>query len=138
MRDAFPDRKPGPGALRVLLLDVSLHFTDRDHFLYDLVEAPLGLMNLLTCLYREYGTRIHGKIAKSKIDFDSFEELRDFERSTENTGGWRRVPAAVFAGNTEHGSAACGAIAGIINDIPTAKEVIDRMVGGYEALVATL
>ena len=68
----------------------------------------------------------------------SFEEMRDFERSTENTGGWRRVPAAVFAGNTKHGSAACGAIAGIINDIPAAKEVIDRVVGGYEALVATL
>jgi NAD(P)H-dependent flavin oxidoreductase YrpB (nitropropane dioxygenase family) len=48
------------------------------------------------------------------------------------------VPAAVFAGNIEHGSGACGAIAGIINDIPAAKEVIRRLVGGYEALVATL
>jgi enoyl-[acyl-carrier protein] reductase II len=86
------------------------------------------------CIKNDYSNH-HMKLEASGA---SFEELRDFERSTENTGGWRRVPAAVFAGNTEHGSAACGAIAGIINDIPTAKEVIDRMVGGYEALVATL
>jgi radical SAM superfamily enzyme YgiQ (UPF0313 family) len=76
IRKSFPIFQPDPDALRVLLLDVSLNFTDKDHHLYDLVEAPLGLMNLLTYLNQAFGSQINGKIAKSKIDFDSFEELR--------------------------------------------------------------
>jgi hypothetical protein len=77
MREVFPVMKPDPDALRVLLLDATLDFSDKNHHYYDLVEAPLGLMNLLTYLNRELGSRIRGKIAKSRVDFDSFEELKD-------------------------------------------------------------
>jgi radical SAM superfamily enzyme YgiQ (UPF0313 family) len=77
MREVFPVTKPDPDALRVLLLDATLDFSDKDHHYYDLVEAPLGLMNLLTYLNRELGPRIHGQIAKSRVDFDSFQELKE-------------------------------------------------------------
>ena len=77
MREIFPVTKPDPDALRILLLDATLDFSDDEHHYYDLVEAPLGLMNLLTYLNRELGSRIHGKIAKSRVDFDSFEELKE-------------------------------------------------------------
>ena len=71
-------------ALRILLLDLSQFFTrDSRDMLYDMVEEPLGLMYLLTYLNRQLGNRIQGKIAKSRIDFDCFEELeqllRDFK-----------------------------------------------------------
>lgn len=101
----------------------------------DTSTAVFGRKTVISRCIKNAYTNQHTKLEASGA---SFEELRDFERSAENTGGWRRVPAAVFAGNTEHGSAACGAIAGIINDIPAAKEVIRRLVDGYEALVATL
>ena len=101
----------------------------------DTSTAVFGRKTVISRCIKNAYTNQHMKLEASGA---SFEELRDFERSAENTGGWRRVPAAVFAGNIEHGSAACGAIAGIINDIPAAKEVIRRLVDGYEALIATL
>jgi amino acid adenylation domain-containing protein len=40
------------------------------------VEAPLGLMALLTYLNRELGSKINGKIAKAFVDFDNYQELK--------------------------------------------------------------
>jgi NAD(P)H-dependent flavin oxidoreductase YrpB (nitropropane dioxygenase family) len=39
-------------------------------------------------------------------------------------------------GNITHGSAPCGAIAGIISEIIPAREVIQRMVEGYQSTIA--
>ena len=65
------------GGLRVVFLDLSQHFSDETDQLHDVIEAPLGLLYLLTYLKRELGDRIHGTILKALIDFDSFEELRN-------------------------------------------------------------
>ncbi|MCU0288148.1 MAG: condensation domain-containing protein, partial [Acidobacteria bacterium] len=71
-----PDAEPsGPDALRILLLDLSQFFSHEAETLYDVVEVPLGLMYLLTYLKEQYGPRIHGKIAKARIDFDSYGAL---------------------------------------------------------------
>jgi amino acid adenylation domain-containing protein len=62
--------------LRILLLDLSQHFCDAPDLLSNTVEAPIGLMYLLTYLNREFGSKVQGKILKAMIDFDSFEELK--------------------------------------------------------------
>jgi amino acid adenylation domain-containing protein len=72
----FPAQPPDTDALRVLLLDLSRFFTSHGEMLYDTAEPPLGLMYLLTCLNREFPGKIKGKIAKSRTDFDSFQELK--------------------------------------------------------------
>ena len=71
----FPVSPPAENALRVLFLDLSQYFSDAADMLYDVVEPPLGAMYIMTYLDRQWGNRVHGKIAKSRIDFDSFEEL---------------------------------------------------------------
>ncbi|MBT7590555.1 MAG: amino acid adenylation domain-containing protein [Candidatus Scalindua sp.] len=76
VRDAFPPSRKREDALRVLLLDLSQFFSSEKTLLYDVVEPPLGLMYLLTYLNKEFGDRVVGKIAKTRIDFDSFDELR--------------------------------------------------------------
>jgi len=86
------------------------------------------------CLKNAYTAR-HMEMEASGATFD---ELREYERSGDDLGGWRRIPAALVDGNITHGSAACGAIAGMINEIIPAGEVIRRMVEGYEAVLATL
>lgn len=86
------------------------------------------------CLRNEY-TAHHAKMEESGA---SFEEIRDYERSGDDLGGWRRAPAAIIAGNVAHGSAACGAVAGMIHEIIPAREVIKRMIEGYKAVVAEL
>lgn len=68
----------------------------------------------------------------------TFEELRDYERSIESTAGWRRVPAALVAGDITNGSAPCGAIAGIIDEVLSANEVVRRIVDGYQPVIARL
>jgi amino acid adenylation domain-containing protein len=73
----FPQVEPEPGALRVLLLDLSQFFSGETVMLYDVVEPPLGLMYLMTYIKKQYGSRINGKIAKSRIDFNSFRELKN-------------------------------------------------------------
>jgi amino acid adenylation domain-containing protein len=72
----FPIKNESPGAMRILLLDLSLEFTHecKDR-VAQLSEQPLGLMYLMTYLNREFGDQVFGKIAKSKIDFDSYQEL---------------------------------------------------------------
>ncbi len=66
---------PKPGALKILLLDLSRFFSQQRQMLYDVSEPPLGLMYLLTHLQQQYGGRIEGRIAKSGVDFDSYGEL---------------------------------------------------------------
>ncbi len=68
----------------------------------------------------------------------SFDEIRDYERSGDDLGGWRRVPAALIDGNIEFGSAPCGCIAGIIDEIIPAGEVIRLMVEEYQVVMARL
>jgi len=80
IKDHFPRHRPKPDALRVLFIDLSQYFSrsiDAEFMLYDVVEPPLGLMYLTTYIHREMGDRVHCKIAKSRIDFDSFEELEN-------------------------------------------------------------
>jgi amino acid adenylation domain-containing protein len=85
LRQHFNIHSPGfstkqvPGnedVLRILLLDVSQYFSGENDMLYNVVEAPLGLMYLLTYINERFGIKVKGKIAKSRIDFDSFEELK--------------------------------------------------------------
>jgi amino acid adenylation domain-containing protein len=67
---------PGADALRVLLLDLDLYFSHEANMLYDLVDEPLGLLRLITKLKQHFGSSINGKIAKSRIDFNCYEELK--------------------------------------------------------------
>jgi amino acid adenylation domain-containing protein/FkbM family methyltransferase len=82
IKAAFSLEELSPGAgdtpgLRVLLLDLSQFFSEeKKNMLYNLVEPPLGLMYLLTALKKEFGKKITGKIAKSRIDFDNYGELK--------------------------------------------------------------
>ncbi|WP_029501901.1 B12-binding domain-containing radical SAM protein [Lachnoclostridium phytofermentans] len=64
-------------ALKVLLLDVSQYFSDSKNLQYDVYEPPLGLIYLMTSIYRKFGSKVNGKIAKSRMDYDSFDELRE-------------------------------------------------------------
>jgi amino acid adenylation domain-containing protein len=76
LRRHFVKPAPEPGALRVLLLDLSQYFSQEPRIMYDVVEAPLGLMYVLTHLQRRFPGNIDGRIAKSRIDFDSYEQLK--------------------------------------------------------------
>ncbi len=62
--------------LNVLLLDLSQYFSCESDQIYNVVESPLGLMYLMTYLKEQFGQSINGKIAKSMIDFDNFQELK--------------------------------------------------------------
>jgi radical SAM superfamily enzyme YgiQ (UPF0313 family) len=77
LKTIFPRREPDKGALRILLLDLSQFFSREGHMVYDVVDVPLGLINLMTYLEQQLGPGVHGKIAKSRIDFDSYWELKE-------------------------------------------------------------
>ena len=65
-------------ALKILLINISTHFSkDRDVSEYDVLEPPLGLIALQSYLNREFGENINGKIIKSSVDFDSYEDLNN-------------------------------------------------------------
>jgi amino acid adenylation domain-containing protein/non-ribosomal peptide synthase protein (TIGR01720 family) len=72
----FPRPRPAADACRILLLDLSQFFSHDCDMLYDVVGPPLGLMYILTYLNRQLGSKVHGKILKSRLDFDSYDELR--------------------------------------------------------------
>lgn len=73
----FPSKEKDSNALNVLLLELNLYFTSEDkHILYDVVEPPLGQMYILSYLNNKFGRKVNGKIAKARIDFDSFDELK--------------------------------------------------------------
>ncbi|MCI0471200.1 MAG: amino acid adenylation domain-containing protein, partial [Candidatus Aminicenantes bacterium] len=64
-------------ALRVLFLDLSQYFTSDYEMLYDVVEPPLGGMYVMTYLKEKLAERVDIKILKSRIDFDSYNELEE-------------------------------------------------------------
>jgi radical SAM superfamily enzyme YgiQ (UPF0313 family) len=66
---------PDEDALHVLLIDASQYFSSSHLAELRITEPPLGLMALLSYVNRELGTRINGKIIKSFVDYDSFDEL---------------------------------------------------------------
>ncbi|MCP4218851.1 MAG: amino acid adenylation domain-containing protein [bacterium] len=74
------DKREAPAVakpLRLLLLDLSQYFSGDSDMLYDVVEPPLGLMYILTHLKSTHGDGIEGKIAKSRIDFDNYGQLKE-------------------------------------------------------------
>jgi len=74
----FPKKKNNTDAFKILLINVSTPFTkDRGISEYDVLEPPLGLIALQTYLDKEFGGKIIGKIIKSQIDFDSYDELNE-------------------------------------------------------------
>ena len=74
-RKHFPAKTSARDALRILLLDLTQFFSGTVDMLYDVAEPPLGLMALMSYLNRQFGSKINGKIAKSRFDFDNYEEL---------------------------------------------------------------
>jgi amino acid adenylation domain-containing protein len=72
---APPPREIPPDAKKILLLDLSQHFSSHS-MLYRVVEQPLGLVYLLTYLKHRFHHQIDGRIYKSGNDFDNFEELK--------------------------------------------------------------
>ncbi len=74
--------QPKQNALKILLIDLDLYFSENNIVQYDLIDEPLGLMGLLTFLKNEFTNNIQGKVIKSRLNFDNYFELlkliRDF------------------------------------------------------------
>jgi enoyl-[acyl-carrier protein] reductase II len=68
----------------------------------------------------------------------TFENFRDFERSCPDLHGWRRVPGALIAGNIDEGALAMGAVAGLIQKIVSADEIIRDIVDQYDTVVKSI
>jgi len=75
LKRIFPVPQPAEKIFKVLLLDTSQGFSSEGNVTDNVVEPPLGLMYLMSALYKEFGNKIEGKIAKSRIDFENFDEL---------------------------------------------------------------
>ena len=57
----FPEKKESSEAVRLLLINISTHFTsDKDIGEYDVLEPPLGLISLLSYVNRTFGEKIKG------------------------------------------------------------------------------
>lgn len=68
-------KKPLKGTMKVLLLDLSQHFSG-SNMLYKVAEQPLGQIYLMTYLKQQFKERIDGRVVKSGIDFDNYTELK--------------------------------------------------------------
>ena len=78
LKTVFPRPEPKPDSFRLMLIDMSSYFSDDfDTREYNVLEPPLGLLALMSYVNREMRGRVDGKILKSRIDFDSFDELVD-------------------------------------------------------------
>lgn len=86
------------------------------------------------CLRNDY-TRRHVELEASGA---TFEEMRSYERSHPDMGGWRRVPGGLIAGHIDEGSVAMGAGAGMIKGVLTAADIVRMVVTGYEKAVEGL
>ncbi len=77
LKAAFPQKATArPDALRLLLCDLSSYFVNEgDNREYNVLEPPLGLMALQTYVDKMFKDRVHGKLLKSFIDFNTYEEL---------------------------------------------------------------
>ncbi len=72
----FPVKKIKKDAFKILLINISTHFTnDKDVSEYDVLEPPLGLIALQSYLNHIFKDEINGKLIKSRIDFDNYEDL---------------------------------------------------------------
>lgn len=101
----------------------------------DTSTVAFGRMTGLSrCIKNEY-TRGHLELEKRGA---SFEEVREYERSGAALAGWRRIPAALVAGNIEHGATAAGAASGLIRQVASAAEVIRQIVAGVPAVIARM
>ncbi|MCU0285418.1 MAG: AMP-binding protein [Acidobacteria bacterium] len=76
LQQAFPKITPANNALKVLLLDLSQIFSSHKKMLYDIFEPPLGLIYLMSYLNHRLPGKINGKIAKSRVDFNNYTELK--------------------------------------------------------------
>ncbi|MCP3969805.1 MAG: radical SAM protein [Rhodobacteraceae bacterium] len=69
----YPLRDQG---MKVLLIDATRHYADRDEgALEGFLHPPIGLMYLATHLHRALPGRVQCKVIKSYADFDSHDEL---------------------------------------------------------------
>ncbi len=76
VRKKFPKQKKNQDALRILLINLSGYFSNKaDTQERVLMEPPLGLIALQSYLDREFKEKIHGKIIKSRMDFDNYLEM---------------------------------------------------------------
>ncbi len=77
IKSKFPTKIVKENAFRILLINISTHFTsDRNVSEYDVLEPPLGLIALQSFLNRKFQENIRGLIIKSRVDFDSYKELK--------------------------------------------------------------
>jgi amino acid adenylation domain-containing protein len=77
LKKLFPEKQPDKNALRLLILDLTTFFSDEHDVFYDMIEPPLGPMAVFTYLNQKFGSKINGKIAKSRLDFDNYAGLKD-------------------------------------------------------------
>ncbi|MCG8670719.1 MAG: radical SAM protein [Pseudomonadales bacterium] len=76
LKTAFPRPDTSKAKMKLLMIDMSSYFsTDFDNREYNVLEPPLGLLALMSYVNRELEGQVDGKIMKSRLDFDSFEEL---------------------------------------------------------------
>ncbi len=76
IKKIFPVKQVKKNAFKVLLINISTHFTnDKDISEYDVLEPPLGLIALQTYLDEVFKDDVEGKLIKSRIDFDSYDDL---------------------------------------------------------------
>lgn len=76
IKKSFPLQTKDTDACNILLLDLSKFFESTENRLNHHIEHPLGILYLMAYLDDKYGSKIKGKVAKSRIDFNSYQELR--------------------------------------------------------------
>jgi amino acid adenylation domain-containing protein len=77
IRKYFPLKKKHEEALRILFLDLSeLFSTEEQQILHGEIVEPTGLLCVLTYLNKKFAQRVYGKVAKSRIDFDNYHQLK--------------------------------------------------------------
>ena len=61
-----------------MFIDLSQYYSkDAEGQLYDVMEAPLGILYLLTYLKNQFGPKVDGKIIKVRVDFDDYNKLKE-------------------------------------------------------------
>ena len=72
----FPSQEKDNDALKILLIDLTSFFdVSENNREYSVIEPPIGLMSILTYLNQKFKSKISGKIIKSRVDFNSSEEM---------------------------------------------------------------
>ena len=90
-----------------------------------------GISRCLKNAYTKKHTELEAKGA-------SFEEIRDFERTCPSLGKWRRVAGGLIAGDVQEGSVGMGAGAGMITEVLSCAELIQRIVENYDGVIKRL